>query len=362
MRLSKSTCASTISALALATIPGDRESFEPTPDHKDFRNATGYLTRTIGNERCHALDWDGRPGVDSILREGGRRSGALWREFREWRALHHEGTLREAGTKACETLLKHFGPYDRRTAEALAAKRRVHGERLRILKELDERYPASVRCAAREYLVPQVALAINAPSFPSVLGISNPAIGGASSNRVPRDISFESEAFGSLSRAEHVLREHMGLESDRYVACSVEDFAKEVLAQIRPVENELDMLDVQEGLMRLPSIPGEGEPADMDRIPFGSLICRHRAVVVAILLADGGFDVEVVRGTVEQEGRSGGHLFVYAASEGILEPSADGPEFWRAVVAASEEEGKIALKVQSGGTYRFEHRTRVTAR
>lgn len=359
MRFNKSTCASTISALALASLPGDRDAFRASPHHEDFNSASGYVIRDIDGERCHALDWDGLPGIESILREKGLRSHALWTQFRLWRSEHHDSSLRDAGTKACEVLIKVFGPYDRATAAALEARRSVSRERQKILSKLDQEYPAMLRCAAREYLAPEISLTLTLPTFPPILGVNLQSLGAPPTDQVHRDIVFESELFGSVSRAEHVLRHYMTSASDPLQASSVGEFAKGVLDKIKPVEVELEMLEIQESLMRLPAIPGEGEPADMDQISFGSLICRHRAVVVGIVLADAGFNIEVVRGSIEQDGRRGGHLFLYSELEGILEPSSDGPEYWKEVVSVYYEGGAMLVQVKGGALYRLDHRTRL---
>lgn len=284
----------------------------------------------------------------------------MWSEFRQWRLSQPEASRREAGTKACEALLKYFGPYDIRTAEVLEAKRKVHREREKLLRKLDDEFPASLRSAAREYLGPQVSLVLNLPPLPSVLGVGSPYLTEPPQNPLQREANFETEFLGSMSKAEQVLRDYMVTASNRQPLTTLQELAKDIVDRIKPLESQLDVLDIQESLTRLPSIPGELEPADIDRIPFGFLICRHRAVVVGILLADAGFELEVVRGAVEQEGRRGEHLFIYAEGDGILEASSDGPDFWKEVASSSENDGKLAARVKGGSTYRFEHRTPLT--
>lgn len=357
MRLNKTTCTSTLSALALATLPGDRELFQPTPFHEDFLSGSGYVRRIVDGETCHAIDWDGVPGVESIFREKGRRSELIWAEFRGWRRSHPESGLTEVGDKACQLLLKYFGPYHLKTAATLLARRMVAQEREQLLKNLDQEYPPSLRSAAREYLKPHIAMSSYSAPFPAAISNLSLNLGEVSASQGNAEVDFGREPLGSLSEAEQVLRRYI-VSSGRYSALAfTEDVARDVLKSIQPIEDRLEILDITEGLIRLPPIPGEGTPTDIDHIHFGALICRHRAVVVAALLADAGFEVEVVHGSVTQEGRRGPHLFVYAPHEGILEPSADGPNYWRRVVSSSTEDGKLALKVKGDSTYRLEHRT-----
>jgi hypothetical protein len=328
--------------------------------HPDFATASGYIRRVVAGEVIHAVDWDGRPGVESIFREGGRRSRDAWAEFRGWTRSESTHSLREAGVKACQVLLHHYGPYDAKTSEALDAKRAVRRERIELLKKLDGDFPASVRCAARDYLAPLLFAPLQMPSFPTTTSISALAFGGGSLLRqAPGALKVDAQAAPSLAEAEDALRRHMELSPFTTTASNVDDYAREVLEKIKPIETRLDLLDVTEGLMRLPPIPGEREPADMDSLGYGHLICRHRAVIVALLLADAGYKVELVSGTVEQEGHQGGHLFVYSAEHGVLEASASGPEFWRNVESTIQEGATVILKVTDGAIYRCEHRTRL---
>ena len=353
-------CATTVSILALASLPGDRGLFQPTPSHPDFKSGTGYVKRTINGEACHGVDWDGTTGVDSVFREKGPRSGRIWREFREWNTAEGRGDLARSGNKACELLLKHFGPYHPETSDALQGQRKLEDERRQVEAKLDAQFPATVRRAAHEYLGPHLSLAVRLPPFAPTLGISTLALpeGSTIQAAIP---SPEYVGGGSFTQSEIVLRNFMLASRVLTAMESVEDFAKEVVEKADPIESQLQMLEVRSSLLRLPPIPGEGQPADMDHIYFGAMICRHRAIVVGILLADAGFDVEVVRGTVERDGHSGRHLFVFAPDGGILEPSADGPDFWRDAVTATEDNGKLSIKVKSGAVYRFEHRVPLKA-
>lgn len=349
-------CATTVSILALASLPGDRGAFEPTPLHDDFKVARGYVRRVVNGEVCHGVDWDGFRGVDSVFRENGRRSRLVWDEFRSWTQAKSRCEISEAGTKACELLLKHYGPYHEDTAEALKLRRKIERERDALIDQLDSQYPPAVRIAAREYLGPTISLSVKLPSVPPAPSLTEP---GAKSDFALFQSSPPIPDFavgGPFSKAESVLREFMNGGEPASPFQSVELFAREILERVQPLESELQIVDLKEALFRLPAIPGESQPADMDRIHYGALICRHRSIVVGLLLADAGFDVEIVRGTVEFEGHTGYHLFVYAPERGILEPSADGPEFWKEAIAAAEDKGKLTIKVKSGAVYGFEHR------
>lgn len=359
MRNLSLTCTSTLSALALATLPGDRAAFDETPTHADFKSASGHIQRVVDGEVIHAVDWDGRPGAESIFRERGRRSHKAWSEFREWSSRNPDTCLRAAGQQACEVLLNCFGPYDARTSEALEAKRSVQRERDALIRRLDGEYPAAVRCAAREYLAPHLLSSLHVPTFPISLSMGDLAFGDSSAFQFSSTLPSGPPTALSAVQAEEVLRRHMQMDAFGTIGTPLDEYARGILDRVKPLEGELDVLDVTEAVMRLPVIPGEGEPADMDRIDYGRLICRHRAVIVGLLLADAGFKLELVSGTVQQDGHQGGHLFLYSSGVGVLEASASGPEFWRSVESAWREEHSLALKVNGGSIYRCHHRTKL---
>lgn len=354
-------CSTLASLFALATLPGDRSEYRSTPDHEDFKNASGYIKRVIDGEVCHAVDWNGTPGIDTIFREHGHRSHRIWRDYREWSQAQTGSDLTLAGNKACELLLKHFGPYHKETSDALEARRAVERERDQLEHRLEKEYPAAVRAAARDFFAPMMTLSVKPPPFPTLLIVddSTPRE-GRSLGGLP-DFGDPWLPEGNAISAEAVLRAYLRTEAKLNDSVSVEHFAREVFEKTKSFESDIQILEVKETLMRLPPIPGEGSPADMDRLQYGALICRHRAVVVSVLLSDAGYDIELVQGVVERGIHQGLHLFVFAPGKGILEPSADGPDFWREPVSVTEREGKLAITVKNGVVYKFDHRTPMTA-
>lgn len=356
-----SKCATTASLLALATLPSHHTLTDPPITHEDFASARGYIRRTIHGKIVHAVDWDGTPGIESIVRESGRRSEGLWKEFRAWRATNQNADSIEAGNMACSLLLKHFGPYHQATSDALSKRRALQREKTEATRSLESECPLALRVAARDYLSQHFGYLVKMP--PPLPFLPGGLASGVeeSTNSFPLDSRYERSVGSPFSGPESVLREFMLTNLFLTNATSLEDAAKSVLSKARAMEETIDMLDMSQAIMRLPPIPGERQPADMDLINYGALICRHRAVVVGVLLADAGFDVEVVEGSVGRDGNSGGHLFVYSAERGILEPSADGPNFWRRMVSATEENNALIITVDDGTTYRFGNRTPLRA-
>ena len=346
-----------VSILALATLPGDRALFDPPITHSDFSSSTGYIRRIVNGTVCHAVDWDGTKGVDTILRENGRRSGPLWHEFREWRRISEKSNLIDHGNKACELLLKHFGPYHEVTSQALTHQRNLARERASLAKLLDKEYPPAVRLAAREYSAPHFAYTL---TFASPLNyVATPilsTVGDLSTPSTPKGAEAPIDP-GVYSRSEHVLRDYLETNGPLKTINSLDEATKIILEKIKPLEEKLELLDIQLALSTLPSIPGEAHPTDLDLLEYGSLICRHRAVLVGLLLADAGFEVEIVEGVVSRGEHSGRHLFVYTQACGILEPSADGPDFWQKTIPGDTRETLGVLIVEGGAKYHFHHRT-----
>lgn len=350
-------CATTASLLALATLPGDRALFDAPITHEDFPSARGYLRRSVDGGVVHALDWDGNPGVEAILRENGRRSAGLWREFRAWHSSHGGAGVAEAGNTACALLCKHFGPYHHGTSEALSQRRSLERERTQAARTLEKECPLALRLAARDYLSRHFGYLVKIPTPYPFVAETLPNAVEVPTGVLSSETRYEPPLGSIFSHSESVIREFMLTTPFLTNATSVEDAAKSVVAKITPLEENLDVLDITRAVFRLPQIPGERQPADIDLIEYGALICRHRAVVVAVLLADAGFDVEVVEGAVVREGFSGAHLFVYRDGKGILEPSADGPSYWRSTTSTSRENNALLITVEGDLTYRFGVRT-----
>jgi hypothetical protein len=347
-------CSTVVSVLALASLPSDDVLRDAPLKHPDFKTSSGHIRRVINGTVCHGVDWDGTPGIDSILREQGRRSGPLWREFRERIAGTQERDLRNIGEMACSLLLKHFGPYHHATSEALQQRRLLEKERNEISRKLDAEFSPSLRQAAREYLAPQLAYALKTPPLTSFIAASLPSPEG---DPLPNSLSTptaETHELSSYAHSAKLLQEHVMKDAPFTYGADLEQAAKEILRRAEPLEINLDVLDVKLSLSRLPIIPGEEQPTDMDRLAYGSLICRHRAVIVGLLLADAGYDIRIVEGTLSRgSGFSGGHLFLYSPSEGILEPSADGPHFWQKTIVAKHQDKNLLILVEGDLTYNF---------
>ena len=351
-------CARTASLLALATLPNDRSLRDPTLKHDDFTAATGYIRRSVNGVICHGVDWDGTPGIEAVVRENGVRSAALFREFRSWRTSHNSSSLVEHGNQACAFLAKHFGPYDKATSEALQQRRELENNRAQLISNLEKEFPLAVRSAAHEHLSPQLAYSVRAPLAPlATFAPLTPRAIDLSANSFTATNSQEQPSPALFLRNEAILWEF--IQSDKSLASlsSLEEAAKTILERCEAREKQIDGVDLALSLFRLPAIPGERKPADVDLIEYGALICRHRAVVVATLLAETGYQIELVEGTVTRHGHSGGHLFIYSEEAGILEPSAEGPEFWRKTVSIRDDSGQFSVLVDSETRYIFGHRT-----
>lgn len=355
-----SKCATAISILSLASLPGDRSLFDVPLPRGEFTSTQGYERKMIGDTVFHAVDWNGSSGAESVFRETGRRSGRTWREFRAWRTDSGNRDIIDNGNKACALLLKHFGPYDQATSDALTRRRAAEKERAELVKALEKECPLPLRTAARDYLAPQLAYALRGPSpFTYIAAPILPSLVDPLTTERSLFSSEKSEVTGPLSSSELVLRDYIGGNQHAIPPSTLENVAKSILDRALPLEEKIDLLDIQLAVARLPDIPGEETPADMDRIHYGSLICRHRAVIVALLLADAGFDVELVEGTVSRDGHSGGHLFIFCEQTGILEPSADGPDFWRSIEVVSLNGRSMAITVSGNTVYTFGHRTKM---
>lgn len=226
---------------------------------------------------------------------------------------------------------------------------------MEISRKLDAEFSPPLRRAAREYLSPQFAYALKLPSPNSFIAASIP-VPETPLNPETSPIVEENDSphLTSYTRSMMVLHEHVLKKSLLPTVTDLEHAAKEIITQIEPIENAIDLLDVRLSITALPHIPGEEFPADMDRLAYGSLICRHRAIIVGLLLADVGYDVRLVEGTIARNSLpGGGHLFLYSPTEGILEPSCDGPLFWQAVSSESRKDGKIETQVAGDLTYTF---------
>jgi hypothetical protein len=145
-------------------------------------------------------------------------------------------------------------------------------------------------------------------------------------------------------------------------ATSLDEVAINILARARPFENAIDEIDRALVNTPLPPIPGEGSLADPDLIPYGRLICRHRAVIAAIPLALAGFDIELVNGSREVGGIVAPHLFIYCHEIGVLEASSNGPAFWMKPTRSSGNPALPLLDMEDGSRYRFYHRTKLAGR
>jgi len=355
MPLLSSKCSTVASILALATLPGD-DALRDTPiQHPDFIASAGHIRRVIDGAVCHGVDWDGLPGVDTIVREHGRRSGPLWREFRAWREQMGSPDLKLAGDIACALLTKHFGEYHEATAEALRQRRALQRERIELSRKLDAEFSPLLRRAAREYLSPQLAYSLKLPT-PDVFiaaSLSSPET-HFPPNLPPTVVSAGTTDTSSYVRSLMLLQDHQSKNFPLPSSTDLDDTAREILARVEPVENMLTVLDVKLALATLPPIPGEDRPADMDRLAYGSLICRHRAVIVGVLLAETGYDIRLVEGTVARGNLpGGGHLFLYSPTEGILEPSAEGPHFWQQPLKESVRDGIREILVEGDLLYTF---------
>lgn len=349
-------CAAAASILALSSPAVTTQGEDPCPD---FTTATGYTRRELGGSSIHGVDWDKAPGVETILRENGIRSTGFWRDWREWRAHSSTADLEAHGNRVCELILRHFGPYDKKTAEALGQRRKLQQQRATAVQSLNTSCPPYLRSAAWEYL--------GGPVTPDPLVVYKAGEQLASVVTYP-SISLSCElggvlaanhSAGALSSGEAILLAH--------VACnpalnwpqtnSLDDIANNILASARPFEKTIDDIDRALTNTRLPSIPGEESPADLDLIPYGRLICRHRAVIAAIPLALAGFKVELINGSREATGAQEPHLFVYCRGIGVLEASSDGPTFWIKTKGSAVDPTAAALEMEDGSIYRFHQRT-----
>jgi hypothetical protein len=359
MKPATTNCATAASIFALLSLPSDRSLTHHPLSHPDFSLASGYIQRTIGNSRVHAVDWDGNPGIETVLREDGPRSKAFWRETREWIADHPELDLETYGTRVCELLMQHFGPYDEETSKALGQRRELERQRAHISDDLDCACPPSLRHAAHEYLGMTITHPITTrlPAYFLMSGIHAQLHDFSGSRpQLSDDLSLSETP---LSSSETVLRESMALTSDSTVPTPklLTTFAERIVREAHPLEKKLHEIEQALWRVTLPPIPCEGSPADPDIIPYGRLICRHRAVIAALALADAGFDVELISGARESSGSSFAHLFVYSKEVGVLEASVEGPEFWMKVKVTSGDPALPVLEMEDGSRYRFYHRT-----
>jgi hypothetical protein len=351
-------CATTISLLALASLPGDRTLFDAPLDEANFKTTKGYERRVVDNVICHAVDWDGAIGAEAVFRENGHRSGRLWQDFRAWRKTTPSNDIVDNGNKACALLLKHFGPYDQATSEALANRRALEKERAQAARNLEKECPLSLRTAARDYLAPHLSYTIKIPAPPTHIAATVPPNLTEAPTSEFNVLSPERTVIGGpFSPSATVLREYLAATQSFVDTTSIEAAARAILEKALPLESRLDLLDVKLMVPHLPPIPGEGHPADMDLIHYGALICRHRAVIVGVLLADAGFDVEIVEGYVSRDEYTGGHLFVFSKTAGILEPSADGPDFWRKTASVAHDGTHMSITVDGDTVYKFGNRT-----
>lgn len=352
-------CATAASIFTLLSLPGDITPAEKPVFHPDFNTAIGYIRRDINSAPVHAVDWDGKPGVETVLRENGRHSRGFWRELRAWIATNPHANLETHGTRVCELLLRHFGPYDKATSEVLARRRELEQKRAQVAQSLDTAFPPTLRSAAREYLGGSISYTLAASAI-SPLAFDLPLFShfDIKTNVVQRLDDATIPGF-VLSRSEIVLREHLAGSSENSwpQTNSLEAVAKEIVDRARPFLTTLDEIDLALLSARLPPIPGEGSPSDLDLISYGHLICRHRAVIAAIPLALAGFDIELVSGTREVKGIPVAHLFVYSKELGVLEASSDGPDFWIKVKSSSGDPALPVLTMEDGSIYRFYHRT-----
>lgn len=353
-------CATAASLLALATLPTDRSVREQTLTHDDFTRGVGYLRRNVNGVVCHGVDWDGVPGIESVVRENGVRSAELFREFRAWRATHNSTSLMEHGNKACALMAKHFGPYDKATSNALRYKRELENKRDQLAADLEKEFPLSLRSAAREHIAPELAYATKAP-LASLAPLTTHAV-DLSSHFFATTSPLDQPSPALLLKNEAILSEFIQTNSNLPAHTSLEDAAKTILNRYAERDKQIDYLRLELLIYRLPPIPGERTPADIDLIEYGSLICRHRAVIVALLLADAGYAIELVEGSVTQQGHSGDHLFIYSEEAGILEPSAEGPDFWRSTMATKDDPSGFLVLVDSETKYKFGHRTPLSPR
>lgn len=355
MPLLSSKCSTVASILALATLPGDEALRDAPIQDPDFIASSGHIRHVIDGAVCHGVDWDGLPGVDTIVREQGRRSGPLWREFRAWREQIGSPDLRLAGDMACALLTKHFGEYHEATAEALRQRRALQRERVELARNLDAEFSPPLRRAAREYLSPQLAYSLKLPT-PNVFiaaSLSSPET-SLPPDPPPTVATAGTTDSSSYVRSMMLLQDHQNKNLPLPSSTDLEHTAREILARVEPVESMLTTLDMKLSLVTLPPIPGEERPADVDRLAYGSLICRHRAVIIGVLLAETGYDIRLVEGTVTRGNLpGGGHLFLYSPTEGILEPSAEGPHFWQQPLTESVRGGIREILVEGDLLYKF---------
>jgi hypothetical protein len=353
----KCATAATVLTLFSPTVTELTEQYLTLPT--DFLTATGYIRKEVTGSRLHGVDWDGVSGVETVVRENGHRTQGFWKEWREWCAKSPGADLETHGNRVCELVLRHFGPYDNQTAETLSQRRKLQQQRASVLKTLNTSCPLSLRNAAWEYL--------GGPLAP--LTLIPPTAGESSedtmiSSTIPRSCALEglTISHSPLSRGELILRAHAEVNPDLrwQKATSLEEVANNILKSAQPFEKTLDEID--EALLKtpLPSIPGEGSPADIDLIPYGRLICRHRAVIAAIPLALAGFNVELVRGAIEVGSAQEPHLFIYCEERGILEASSHGPVFWKRVTSSSESPSLPVFYTEEGSIYRVYQRTKLT--
>ena len=157
--------------------------------------------------------------------------------------------------------------------------------------------------------------------------------------------------------SDEIVLEHI-LKTPELKEChSIYEAAREIVDKVACLECELEVMDESIRNFILPDIPGEAHPADMDQLAFGSLVCRHRAVIVGVLLADAGYEVELVLGRLSPQGADGTHLFIYSDSTGILESSCEGPEFWKKTVSVCDGKEGLRVTIEGGLVYEFDRRT-----
>jgi hypothetical protein len=342
--------------LSLLAIPSDYPIAPQPLSHPDFSTSTGYICRAVNGAPVHAIDWNGEPGADSLLRENGPRSGPLWREFGKWRTHNPDAGLKAHGDEICRLLLHYFGPYDRLTAEALSKQRELQIQKMQVSAELNSLCPPQVVAAARDYLgISTVPVILSHLPLLPTFGHQLPT------PLAPKSPHQSSEALPEklFARLEIQLRElllGMPASHDLSRSSSLDEVARALLQNTQSFQNELDELDRELLNLVLPAIPGEHSPADLDLIPYGRLICRHRAVIAAVPLANAGFAVELVVGSREDKGVSVPHIFVFNEELGILEASSNGPHFWIGVATSTGSQEMPTLRMADGSTYQFHRR------
>ena len=344
------------SVLALASLPVDRGLFRPACDVVPPPKPCGHERLPAEGGFCHLVDWDPWPGIDAIVHEQGIRTGPLWSEFRKWRREHRGVDIVTAGNKACELLTKHFGGFNETIAESLVQRRALETTKLLMQAKLDREYPPLVRIAARRF----IQYGESSPNQLTASPNSHLLEPGEVSAQWSKTVGMESVTLAppsSTPHSEEIVREYMLKNPDLKRCSSIREVARNIVSEVASQESELEVMDESIRSILLPDIPGETYPADMDRLAFGSLVCRHRAVIVGVLLADAGYHVELVLGRVSRLSGSERHLFIYSDSAGILESSCEGPEFWKETISETKRNGKLSITIEGGLTYEFERRT-----